>query len=43
MHHGTFQLTTEAIDAPVRALELACAERQVETFRVLPFGDSAFV
>jgi L-ascorbate metabolism protein UlaG (beta-lactamase superfamily) len=42
MHFGTFQLTTEAIDEPVRALE--CARRahglDAETFVTLDFGDS---
>ena len=43
MHFGTFQLTDEAIDEPLRALERARAERGVsaDTFRVLGFGESA--
>jgi L-ascorbate metabolism protein UlaG (beta-lactamase superfamily) len=42
MHFGTFRLTSEGIDAPVRVLEQACQERQVpaDRFRVLPFGGS---
>lgn len=42
MHFGTFQLTTEGIDEPVRALEAACAERNIPAgrFRTLGFGDS---
>ena len=45
MHFGTFQLTTEGIDEPARALEEACRIRQVERsrFRVLDFGESARV
>jgi L-ascorbate metabolism protein UlaG (beta-lactamase superfamily) len=39
-HHGTFQLTDEAIDAPVEALQAARAAAGVppETFRVLKPG-----
>ena len=42
MHFGTFQLTTEGIDEPVRALREACDERNVSPsrFRTLGFGDS---
>lgn len=42
MHFGTFQLTTEGIDAPVRALEEARRERGVSEsrFRVPEFGES---
>ena len=42
MHFGTFQLTPEAIDEPVRALDAALASCQVpaEQFRTLDFGDS---
>jgi len=42
MHYGTFQLTTEGIDEPVRALETACAARHVEPtrFRTIGFGES---
>ena len=43
MHFGTFQLTTEGIDAPLRALEEARHARNVpsERFRAIGFGDSA--
>lgn len=39
-HHGTFQLTNEAIDAPVTALAAALAEQGIaaERFRVLKPG-----
>ena len=42
MHFGTFQLTTEAIDAPLRALETARREHQVpdNQFQALDFGES---
>ncbi len=42
MHYGTFQLTTEAIDAPPRALEEARRASGVapSQFRTLPFGES---
>jgi L-ascorbate metabolism protein UlaG (beta-lactamase superfamily) len=42
MHFGTFQLTTEGIDDPPRALEEACRARNLapSRFRVLPFGES---
>jgi L-ascorbate metabolism protein UlaG (beta-lactamase superfamily) len=42
MHFGTFQLTTEGIDEPVRALEDACRARDVPPlrFRTLGFGES---
>jgi L-ascorbate metabolism protein UlaG (beta-lactamase superfamily) len=42
MHFGTFQLTTEGIDEPVRALEQARVARHVEpsAFRAIGFGDS---
>ncbi len=42
MHFGTFQLTTEGIDDPLRALEAACRARDVPSsrFRTLGFGDS---
>ena len=41
-HHSTFQLTDEAIDAPVEALAAARARHGVppEAFRVLDFGES---
>ncbi len=42
MHFGTFQLTTEGIDEPLRALKEACRARNIppSRFRTLPFGDS---
>jgi L-ascorbate metabolism protein UlaG (beta-lactamase superfamily) len=42
MHFGTFQLTTEGIDEPLRALEEACRGRSVPDarFRTLGFGES---
>jgi L-ascorbate metabolism protein UlaG (beta-lactamase superfamily) len=42
MHFGTFQLTTEGIDEPQRALAEACREKNVPSsrFRTLPFGES---
>jgi L-ascorbate metabolism protein UlaG (beta-lactamase superfamily) len=42
MHFGTFQMTIEGIDAPLRALEHACAARQIppRRFRTLGFGES---
>ena len=45
MHFGTFQLTTEAIDDPLRALQRACAGRQLTAaaFRTMAFGESAHV
>jgi len=42
MHFGTFQLTTEGIDAPLRELATA-REREgiaAEVFRTLDFGES---
>ena len=43
MHFGTFQLTTEGIDAPLLALVAACAAQNVarSRFRTLEFGESA--
>jgi L-ascorbate metabolism protein UlaG (beta-lactamase superfamily) len=43
MHFGTFQLTTEGIDDPLRALEEACRARDVppSRFRTLRSGESA--
>jgi L-ascorbate metabolism protein UlaG (beta-lactamase superfamily) len=40
-HYGTFQLTDEAIDAPVRALEAARIEAEIEPerFRILKPGE----
>jgi L-ascorbate metabolism protein UlaG (beta-lactamase superfamily) len=42
MHFGTFQLTDEPIDEPVRALRESLAKHEVEegTFRVLGFGET---
>jgi L-ascorbate metabolism protein UlaG (beta-lactamase superfamily) len=42
MHFGTFQLTIEGIDEPVRALESACRSRDIppSRFRTLDFGES---
>ena len=42
MHFGTFQLTTEGIDEPLRALEDACRSRNIpgSLFRTLGFGES---
>jgi L-ascorbate metabolism protein UlaG (beta-lactamase superfamily) len=42
MHYGTFRLTSEGIDDPVRALESARQERQVapDRFTALDFGAS---
>jgi L-ascorbate metabolism protein UlaG (beta-lactamase superfamily) len=42
MHFGTFQLTTEGIDEPPRALAEACRARDVplSRFRILGFGES---
>jgi L-ascorbate metabolism protein UlaG (beta-lactamase superfamily) len=42
MHFGTFQLTTEGIDEPVRALGQAINETHVppSSFRALAFGES---
>lgn len=42
MHFGTFQLTLEGIDEPLRAMAEACRERGVtaERFRTIDFGDS---
>jgi L-ascorbate metabolism protein UlaG (beta-lactamase superfamily) len=43
MHFGTFQLTDEPIDQPVRALEAAKCEHGADTFRVLDFGESVIL
>jgi L-ascorbate metabolism protein UlaG (beta-lactamase superfamily) len=42
MHFGTFQLTTEAIDEPLHALEEACLTKNVplSRFRTLSPGQS---
>jgi L-ascorbate metabolism protein UlaG (beta-lactamase superfamily) len=43
MHFGTFQMTIEGIDEPLRALDEARRANGVESsrFRTLPFGESA--
>jgi L-ascorbate metabolism protein UlaG (beta-lactamase superfamily) len=45
MHFGTFQLTDEGIDEPLRALERAKASHGVkaDSFRTLDFGESVLV
>jgi L-ascorbate metabolism protein UlaG (beta-lactamase superfamily) len=45
MHFGTFQLTTEGIDEPSRALDEACRARKVAqcSFRPLEVGESVRV
>jgi L-ascorbate metabolism protein UlaG (beta-lactamase superfamily) len=40
MHFGTFQLTDEAIDAPLLALEEATRRQNVATFGTLDFGET---
>jgi L-ascorbate metabolism protein UlaG (beta-lactamase superfamily) len=42
MHFGTFQLTDEAIDAPLRELDAAKRERGIpeHAFRALGFGET---
>jgi hypothetical protein len=42
MHFGTFQLTAEGIDEPLRALDDACTANAVprSRFRTLGFGES---
>jgi L-ascorbate metabolism protein UlaG (beta-lactamase superfamily) len=42
IHFGTFPMTTEGIDEPVRALAEACRARNVplSRFRTLGFGES---
>jgi L-ascorbate metabolism protein UlaG (beta-lactamase superfamily) len=40
MHFGTFQLTDEAIDAPLHALEAARQQAGVDTFDTLGFGET---
>ena len=42
MHFGTFQLTTEGIDEPLRALDDACRAQGIppSQFRALDFGES---
>jgi L-ascorbate metabolism protein UlaG (beta-lactamase superfamily) len=43
MHFGTFRLTTEGIDEPLRALEDACCAKGIppSRFQTLAFGESA--
>ena len=45
MHFGTFQLTDEAIDEPLRALDRARFRHgvSVEAFRVLDFGETCVI
>ena len=45
MHFGTFQLTTEGIDEPLRALDAALLARGISAsrFHTLPFGGAARV
>ena len=45
MHFGTFQLTPEAIDAPIRTLEEACRARGLpsDAFIALEAGQSISV
>jgi L-ascorbate metabolism protein UlaG (beta-lactamase superfamily) len=45
MHFGTFQLTSEGIDDPLRDLEAACRDRNLppSAFRTLRFGESATI
>jgi hypothetical protein len=42
MHFGTFQLTTEGIDEPLRALDEACRAKNIprSQFKTLGFGES---
>jgi L-ascorbate metabolism protein UlaG (beta-lactamase superfamily) len=42
MHFGTFQLTIEGIDEPLRALDEALREKNISAsrFRTLEFGES---
>lgn len=39
-HFGTFQLTDEAIDAPVRELEVALKKYRADGFTVMEFGET---
>jgi L-ascorbate metabolism protein UlaG (beta-lactamase superfamily) len=43
MHFGTFRLTDEAIDAPVKTLAEICARRNVRNFTVLDVGESRLI
>ena len=40
MHFGTFQLTDEAIDAPLHALNAALTSAATDTFKALGFGET---
>lgn len=40
MHFGTFQLTDEAIDDPIKELYLAKKKYNIESFDVLSVGES---
>jgi hypothetical protein len=40
MHFGTFQLTDEAIDAPLHALDAALGSTGNDTFKALGFGET---
>jgi L-ascorbate metabolism protein UlaG (beta-lactamase superfamily) len=40
MHFGTFQLTDEAIDAPLHALDAALGAIRTDTFSALDFGET---
>ena len=40
MHFGTFQLTDEAIDAPLHALDVARQAAEVHEFQTLGFGET---
>jgi L-ascorbate metabolism protein UlaG (beta-lactamase superfamily) len=42
MHFGTFRMTSEGIDEPLRALEEACRAKNIprSQFQTLRFGDS---
>lgn len=40
MHFGTFQLTDEAIDAPLHALDAARGSIETDAFRALDFGET---
>jgi L-ascorbate metabolism protein UlaG (beta-lactamase superfamily) len=45
MHFGTFQLTDEAIDEPLLALDRALDERGIseQAFTTLDFGESTII
>ena len=40
MHYGTFQLTDESIDAPLKDLEIAKQHYQIADFTVLKEGET---